>query len=54
MRTLFYEHSASMAYIKFESLDWQLKMAGRRRRKIGKAELRIRLLKDLAARKQEA
>jgi hypothetical protein len=53
MRTLFYEHSAAMAYIKFESIDWQLKMAGRRRRRIGKAELKRRLLKDLA-RKREA
>lgn len=53
MRTLFYEHSAAMAYIKFESIDWQLKMAGRKQRRIGKAEFRKRLLKDLA-KKQEA
>jgi hypothetical protein len=43
-----------MAYLKFEALDWQLRFTNRKKHVMGKSELRKRLLKDLAARKQEA
>lgn len=57
MRTLFHGHSAAMAYLKLETLDWQLRVTNRKKRKkrvMGKSELRKRLLKDLEARKREA
>ncbi|WP_303839441.1 hypothetical protein [Selenomonas ruminantium] len=54
MRSLFHGHSAAMAYLKLETLDWQLRVTNRKKRVVGKSELRKRLLKDLAARKREA
>lgn len=56
MRTLFHGHSAATAYLKLETLDWQLRVTNRKKRKkrvMGKSELRKRLLKDLEARKRE-
>lgn len=52
MKSLFYGHSASMAYLKLETLDWKLRVTGRKRRRIGKSELRKRLLRDLAKKRE--
>lgn len=48
MRRQILGHTETMGYTKLESLDWCLRTINRKRRVIGKAELRKRLAKDLA------
>ena len=48
MRRRILGHTETMGYTKLESLDWCLRTINRKRRVIGKVELRKRLAKDLA------
>lgn len=48
MRCQILGHTEMMGYTKMESIDWQIRTTNRKRRVIGKAELRKRLAKDLA------